>query len=76
MGLKTTNSQAKSGTIRLTVGITSVLLGIFILLYFVSRDLIARDIVISVLFVLGFVFFGGYEIGKYAENRHLKLKSG
>lgn len=63
------NYPRKAGTINLVAGIILILLALAGTIS-VSKSNISGSIIVIFLFF----FMGGYEIGKYAENRQSKSK--
>ena len=63
----------KADVVNLVVGIALLLFALFGMLA-IGRDISAANIAGQLGFVLVFVLFGGYEIGKYVEGRHDRRK--
>jgi len=63
------NYPRKTGIINLVAGIILVLLALAGMI-----SLSMNNISGSIIVIFVFVFMGGYEIGKYTENRHSKSK--
>ncbi len=59
----------RAGRVNLVVGIALVLLSVLALISVIANNVSGSTLGSSVIFMLLFMFIGGYEIGKYAENR-------
>lgn len=55
--------------VNLVIGVGLVLLSILSLVSVVTSSVSGANLAGSAIFILGLTFLGGYEIGKYVENR-------
>jgi hypothetical protein len=58
-----------AGRTNLVVGIALILFSIFALMSVITNNVSGSSLTGPSIFIFVFVFMGGYEIGKYAENR-------